>query len=494
MGIAAPWQGAKSCVWYSGPRFRTSCAFSSRVASRSSPDRPRLCVSAAFGRAVVPAPAPTATVSETVRRVSTGIFNEFGIDNIHIFGMPLAEVLKTMPLEQAARRAAFYIAVAIISAILVHRTIQLIGTMADDFLERDPNNTRNNPVLFLACSGAVALQRPAEVLLPWLTAAFVAKVMAAFTNVAVHRLDKPVHVLTKGFVGEIIFVFSSSCAFFFLVLSIFFFFFVFSLFNLINTSQSGMHLPSHSPFYPFKPDVCAGPTATVLTWLAQAMQDLTEVVAIFGGAWFFISWKDRIVKAALESFGDQVTLEAQEDLARIVLPANTFITWAVIAIASVGSLYAFGIDVRPLLALGSVSTLAIGLASQNAVSNIVSALSTYASRSFIAGDRIRLQSLNGQLVAEGVVLKIQPLQTIIANEKGSPVYIMNKDVAALVLVNESRQKKVEAGRKVGVSNGVVQSLASAAPPVVRAELTIRYQDVELVRKVEKAVHGEIWVR
>ena len=47
----------------------------------------------------------------------------------------------------------------------------------------------------------------------------------------------------------------------------------------------------------------------------------------------------------------------------------------IVGFASVAGLGAIGIDIRPLLALGSVSSLVAGLAAQTTLSNLVSALS-----------------------------------------------------------------------------------------------------------------------
>ena len=47
---------------------------------------------------------------------------------------------------------------------------------------------------------------------------------------------------------------------------------------------------------------------------------------------------------------------------------------AIIAAAALMSLAAYGINIQPLLAFGSISTLAVGLATQSTATNLVSAL------------------------------------------------------------------------------------------------------------------------
>ena len=110
-----------------------------------------------------------------------------------------------------------------------------------------------------------------------------------------------------------------------------------------------------------------------------------------------------------------------DQLARIVFPLSTLISWGTVVAATLTSLNALGINIAPVLALGSVSTLAIGLAAQSTVSNVVAAFSLYASRPFIAGDRVTLKSMGGSTVVAGTVQRILPMHTIIKTDAGTPM-------------------------------------------------------------------------
>lgn len=116
--------------------------------------------------------------------------------------------------------------------------------------------------------------------------------------------------------------------------------------------------------------------------------------------------------AAMESSIDD------DNLARIVFPLSTLINWATITAAILSSLHALGINIQPLLALGSVSTIAIGFAAQSTVTNVVSAFSLYTARPFIVGDRIQLKSMSGAVVVHGTVEKILPMSTVIKTDGG----------------------------------------------------------------------------
>ena len=67
-------------------------------------------------------------------------------------------------------------------------------------------------------------------------------------------------------------------------------------------------------------------------------------------------------------------------LLRLVNPLSTALSWAIVLCSALITASNFGIDVQPLLAFGSVGTLAIGLASQGVMSNVVSAMQLFSTR------------------------------------------------------------------------------------------------------------------
>lgn len=69
-----------------------------------------------------------------------------------------------------------------------------------------------------------------------------------------------------------------------------------------------------------------------------------------------------------------------------------------------------------------------------------------------------------------------PMRTVIRTDQKVPVYINNKDVASLMIVNESQQ------RRMSVQSGL---------GMLDADLVLRYpEDVDKVADIEQAVTGE----
>jgi small-conductance mechanosensitive channel len=63
--------------------------------------------------------------------------------------------------------------------------------------------------------------------------------------------------------------------------------------------------------------------------------------------------------------------------------------------------------------------VAVGLATQSVATNVVSALSLFASRPFVVGDRVQLMK-GGAVVVEGKVEHIEPMRTVLRDPEGNP--------------------------------------------------------------------------
>lgn len=94
-----------------------------------------------------------------------------------------------------------------------------------------------------------------------------------------------------------------------------------------------------------------------------------------------------------------------------------------------------GIDVTSLVALVSVISLAISLAVQNALSNVVGSITLLATHPFHVGDYIEIGS------DAGTVEEITMSYTKLATPDGKRIYIPNSDAAAARICNYSVEGK-----------------------------------------------------
>ncbi|KAI3434983.1 hypothetical protein D9Q98_003035 [Chlorella vulgaris] len=318
-----------------------------------------------------------------------------------------------MSLEQAALRSAGLIAATVVGVILGNKLLALVGAKMDVVNER---MRRSNGLDLLMGTALASVHRPALVLLPWYGFFYILLIASAFADVAVLRLDAQVHTVT--------------------------------------------HL-------------CAAQVLEFLNHTSQLMQDTSELVLIIFAAWFLISWKEHLVRTVVSKMEDS-GMSDEPNLVRVLVPIGNLLSWAIVAGAVLTTLTAFGVNVQPLLTFGSIGTVAVGLAAQSTMQNVVSALQIYSSRPFIVGDRIQLKSLSGSVIVSGVVEHIAPMRTVVRGDNKLPVYVNNKDVMNLIVVNESKLRR----------DNVLPKL-----PLITASLTVRYKDVDKLAQIEKSITG-----
>lgn len=108
------------------------------------------------------------------------------------------------------------------------------------------------------------------------------------------------------------------------------------------------------------------------------------------------------------------------------------VIYALVILIAVGSL---GIDVSSLIALLSVVSLAISLAVQNTLANVVGGVSLLATRPFRVGDFVQIGS------DCGTVEEISMSYTRIETVDGKHIYIPNSDAASARICNYSDNGK-----------------------------------------------------
>eukprot|EP00898_Chlorokybus_atmophyticus_P001818 jgi/Chlat1/2637/Chrsp178S00158 len=162
-----------------------------------------------------------------------------------------------------------------------------------------------------------------------------------------------------------------------------------------------------------------------------------QVAAVACFAWISI----RVQKAALGGHSQFIT---QQSTRRLLLKLGTYTTYVISTLVAMDLL---GVETRALLAFGGVGGLAIGLASQSVVSNLVSGLMMLITRPFLESERIEIN--NGSLC--GVVENIGIYHTRIIKDDNVPVFVPNSVFSSAVIHNLSRknsptpQPKEEAG-------------------------------------------------
>ncbi len=166
--------------------------------------------------------------------------------------------------------------------------------------------------------------------------------------------------------------------------------------------------------------------STILFWLAQAgqflLRNILPVVLVFLSGILIIHIIMTIVTKTLE----KTKLEkAAHSLIRTVIRAALYILLGLIVASQLG------IDVTSIVALASVLTLALSLALQNILANVIGGFTLLSTHPFHSGDYVEIAGQGG------TVTEINMTYTMLATPDNKMISIPNSAVVAAQIVNYS---------------------------------------------------------
>ncbi|KAL0035679.1 hypothetical protein WJX79_007913 [Trebouxia sp. C0005] len=185
-------------------------------------------------------------------------------------------------------------------------------------------------------------------------------------------------------------------------------------------------------------------TLTTLAAAEFVVYEVSQVAIIAFGVWTALRFKDRMVKVIMDvsALKDQkkgIVLQSTDNtMERVVLPFSGLASWVLILGGCLATLQVLGINIQPLLTVGGVSGIVVGLSAQSVMSNMISGINLFISRPFVVGDRIEISSVGGSKFVVGTVERVDPMRTIIRTDSCMPITIPNKVLSEQIISNESR--------------------------------------------------------
>ena len=119
-----------------------------------------------------------------------------------------------------------------------------------------------------------------------------------------------------------------------------------------------------------------------------------------------------------------------------------------------------GMNVTGLLASLSIGGLAVGLAAQDTLSNLFGAVAIFADKPFRVGDRIQLDSIDGNVEAIGL------RSTRVRNQEGYLVSVPNKNMASANIINISKRPNIKTIMNIGVTYDTTAEKMEAAMRII----------------------------
>mmetsp|Transcript_48084 Transcript_48084/g.121356 ORF Transcript_48084/g.121356 Transcript_48084/m.121356 type:complete len:503 (-) Transcript_48084:856-2364(-) len=129
---------------------------------------------------------------------------------------------------------------------------------------------------------------------------------------------------------------------------------------------------------------------------------------------------------------------------KMLKPLSTVATFVIWVAAALNILLVWGVDVRKyMLAVGSVSGLAVGIGAQSLISSVLSGVNLFLTVPFLVGDRVELRDASGNTVMIGVVEGLKLCSTVFRLDSGLPVEVPNSSLTTLMICNQSRTKEAD---------------------------------------------------
>ena len=151
---------------------------------------------------------------------------------------------------------------------------------------------------------------------------------------------------------------------------------------------------------------------------------------------FLLIFFSRQAKSSKNKKIDPSLLKATSTLAKLLL----------VSVSALLILQNLGVNTSGLLALGSVSGLAVGFASKDMLANFFGRLTVYLDRPFKTGDWIR----SPERKIEGTVESISWRRTVIRTFDKRPLYVPNSTFLNLIIENPSRMTNRRIYETIGI--------------------------------------------
>jgi len=187
-----------------------------------------------------------------------------------------------------------------------------------------------------------------------------------------------------------------------------------------------------------------------------------------------------------EGVSPQVTPIAQT----LLRFAGLILVWAVVVLVV---LSAFGINITALVAGLGIGGVAVALAVQQVLGDILASISIIVDKPFQPGDAIQV----GQM--SGTVRRIGVRSTVLAGLGGEELVVSNNDLLSSRIQNFTRMRERRVVLRVGVVYTTSQELLERLPALLQAAVErrepVRFERAALVSLGESAIEYEVvyWV-
>lgn len=153
------------------------------------------------------------------------------------------------------------------------------------------------------------------------------------------------------------------------------------------------------------------------------------VIASF--TWLFFRWKTRVEKLLLKKFVRSSSRKSDTALFYALSKLTSIVIYTIIILILLDF---FGVPLKAFLALGGVSSIAVGWAAKDVVANFFGGLMIFINRPFMIGDWIKSPNKNFEGTVEAIGWYMIQIRTF----ERRPMYIPNALITDAIIENPGR--------------------------------------------------------
>lgn len=234
--------------------------------------------------------------------------------------------------------------------------------------------------------------------------------------------------------------------------------------------------------------------ATLVFDLPERWDTRAQIALVAGGMLQGGIWAGALVRYLVDR---RFAQHAQGSDTQVVPVAQTLLRFAgMVAIWSVvmlAVLSAFGIDITALVAGLGVGGIAIALAVQRVLGDVLASVSIALDKPFVPGDSIAVGD------KRGTVHRIGLRSTILGGLGGEELVLPNNDLLASRISNFTRMRERRVDFKIAVPYATEHSLLEALPALLKAQIAgreqVRFDRAALTNLADKGVEYSVvyWV-
>lgn len=234
--------------------------------------------------------------------------------------------------------------------------------------------------------------------------------------------------------------------------------------------------------------------ATLVFDLPERWDTRAQIALVAGGMLQGGIWATSLIRYLVDrrfahharGSDDQVVPVAQT----LLRFAGLVIVWAVVLLAV---LSAFGIDITALVAGLGISGIAVALALQRVLGDVLASVSIALDKPFVPGDSIAVGD------KRGTVHRIGLRSTILGGLGGEELVVPNNDLLASRISNFTRMRERRIDFKIRVPYATEHALLEALPELLKAQIAgheqVRFDRAALTNLADKGVEYSVvyWV-